>query len=161
MIDHTHISGYSGEASWCTISERAWNTWLQVASYIWPTLLGLGISSNNESVSCEVLTQQECCASKHVQPWRIVSIWSLAMTWSEKVVWIVGLLKVSKQSSVQQVFSWKVWVAVRGHTGPNPHPIPKSQNIPIHFLWCFKRHMEYQGHVDISSLNFGNDVYWV
>lgn len=32
--DHTHISGYSGEESWCTISERAWNTWLQVASYI-------------------------------------------------------------------------------------------------------------------------------
>ena len=82
-------------------------------------------------------------------PWRAVSIWSLFVTWSEWVVCTVGIPKVFKQSSVQQVFSLKVWGAVRAHTCPNPQPIPESQNTPIYFLWCFKRQMEYKGHVDI------------
>lgn len=70
-----NIWGCSGKARW-NFSARGWNTWLQVGSYIWPTQLGFGFPSNDESVSGEAMTHWEFWASKHVQPWSI-SNWSL------------------------------------------------------------------------------------
>lgn len=126
----------------------AWNSWLEMASYIWPTQLGLGFLSSNESGSGDALTHWASWASKHVQPWRIVSMGSFA---------VIGLGGSSLncgapwnlQSSFQQAFSWKVWGNGRDHTGQAPISHPNHKNVPLCFLWYFKRHMEYKGHGNV------------